>query len=81
MKDTKRMHLPIKAYRPIQSVLQCVITKRIPAVFPFGPHGVSCQDCRKQFVVVSNHSVSTRFPRLTMIYWFSRSMRLSKFHR
>lgn len=67
MEDTKRLHLPIKAYRPIQSLLQCVITKRIPAIFPFGPHGVSCEGCRKQYVVAANHSVSTCFPRTTMI--------------
>ena len=59
MEDTKRMQLPIKAYRPIQSLLQCVITKRVPAVFPFDPHGVSCQGCRKQFVVASNHCFNT----------------------
>ena len=33
MEDTKRMHLPIKAYGPIRSLLHCVITKRIPGVY------------------------------------------------
>jgi len=33
MEDTKRMHMPIKAYGPIRSLLHCVITKRIPAIY------------------------------------------------